>query len=505
MARLDEITDFATLQQAATLLEVENARLHTRLTELIAELAQLRGQDGERQLSLELAKLQDQVAHLQRKLFGTSSEKRPKDDEKAAKAEKDSRRGHGPRPQPELPIEPVDHEVDDADRICGLCGDPMEDWEGQTEDSDEVTVVQRSFKIIRHQRKKCRCPRGCSIVTAPPPPKLMAGGHYSVDFAVHAAVQKYDYHLPLERQVRIYGQEGLVIDSQTLWDQLYALYGHLRPSYEALGGAIFARPIIHADETHWWMLEKGPGKKWYVWTVASTDAVYHRIFPSRSGATAIEVLGGYDGRVLVDGYAAYQTAARGKPGQPARFTLAFCWTHVRRAYVEAEPTAPACAVVIEHIGELFAIERELPDPHALDGEDRQAALEHIREVRRQRSAPITEAILTWARTQAALPESRFRKAIEYMLGLWPGLTRFLDDPWIPLSNNLVERQIRPVVVGRKNHYGSKSKRGTEVAALFYSLIETARMRGEDPATYLRRAAYAAIAIPGTVTLPDAPG
>ena len=81
------------------------------------------------------------------------------------------------------------------------------------------------------------------------------------------------------------------------------------------------------------------------------------------------------------------------------------------------------------------------------------------------------------------------------------LTVFLENPWVPLDNNLVERQIRPLVVGRKNHYGSKSKRGTEVAALFYSLIETAHLRGEDPPAYLKRAALAAIADPGTVTLP----
>ena len=88
-----------------------------------------------------------------------------------------------------------------------------------------------------------------------------------------------------------------------------------------------------------------------------------------------------------------------------------------------------------------------------------------------------------------------------MLDLWHGLTVFLENPWVPLDNNLVERQIRPLVVGRKNHYGSKSKRGTEVAALFYSMIETAQMRGEDPAVYLQRAVMAAITTPGTSTLP----
>ena len=90
-----------------------------------------------------------------------------------------------------------------------------------------------------------------------------------------------------------------------------------------------------------------------------------------------------------------------------------------------------------------------------------------------------------------------------MLGLWPGLTRFLDDPRIPLDNNATERGLRGMVVGRKNHYGSRSKRGTEVAALFYSLIESAKLCGVEPKAYLLHAARAALANPGTVTLPHA--
>ena len=174
---------------------------------------------------------------------------------------------------------------------------------------------------------------------------------------------------------------------------------------------------------------------------------------------------------------------------------------MRRKYVKAEPFAPTCAQAIELIGKLYEIERDLPNPHILTGAEQEAALAHILAVRRERSAPVVEEIKAWAGRQQGLPESTFRKAIKYMLDLWHGLTVFLENPWVPLDNNLVERQIRPLVVGRKNHYGSKSKRGTEVAALFYSLIETAQMRGEDPAAYLQRAALAAITTPGTVTLP----
>jgi transposase len=78
---------------------------------------------------------------------------------------------------------------------------------------------------------------------------------------------------------------------------------------------------------------------------------------------------------------------------------------------------------------------------------------------------------------------------------------FLFNAWVPLDNNLVKRHLRDMVVGRKNHYGSKSLCGTDVATLFYLLIETARLRGADPGHYLLRAVLAAIETPGTVTLP----
>ncbi|WP_395805310.1 transposase [Archangium minus] len=126
----------------------------------------------------------------------------------------------------------------------------------------------------------------------------------------------------------------------------------------------------------------------------------------------------------------------------------------------------------------------------------------VERLRAGRKAPLVAAIRQWALAQRSLPGSALRKALEYLLELWSGLTVFLSNPWVPLDNNLVERQLRDMVVGRKNHYGSKSLRGTEVAALFYSLIETARLHGEDPGRYLLRAALAAIDNPGTVTLPS---
>jgi transposase len=89
-----------------------------------------------------------------------------------------------------------------------------------------------------------------------------------------------------------------------------------------------------------------------------------------------------------------------------------------------------------------------------------------------------------------------------MLERWAGLTRFVDDPCVPLDNNAAERALRGPVVGRKNHYGSRSLRGTHVAALFYTLCETAKLTSVDPHAYLVRALYAAVARPGAVTYPE---
>jgi transposase len=187
------------------------------------------------------------------------------------------------------------------------------------------------------------------------------------------------------------------------------------------------------------------------------------------------------------------------------FTLAHCWAHVRRKYVEAEPHYPGpYGEVLDLIGQLYAVERACPGVAATASEaSRAEALPLRAAARRKQSIAIVDAIHAWAFRQRVLPESSLGKAIAYMLGLWSGLTRFLGDARIPLDNNATERGLRGMVVGRKNHYGSRSKRGIEVAALFYSLIEIAKLAGVNPKIYLLEATHAALTNPGSALLPHA--
>jgi transposase len=119
---------------------------------------------------------------------------------------------------------------------------------------------------------------------------------------------------------------------------------------------------------------------------------------------------------------------------------------------------------------------------------------------REQSKSVLDEIRTWLMTQRALPRLALGKAIAYTGGLWSGLVRFLADPKIPLDTNSVERALRGVAVGRKNHYESRSERGIRVAALFYSLIESAKLCGVEPCAYLREVTLRAVRNPGTATL-----
>ena len=313
------------------LLERENATLHAKVQALTHELARLRGHDAsaaERQLAF----LTELLAQREQALFGPSSEQRPRRPDPAPAAAPAPRRGHGPTAQPDLPRVEMVHVLDQADQTCPQCGGSLRPMGGQTEDAEEITVVERRFVLVTHKRQKYRCACNGCVDTAPGPLRLVArpdvrGRRYAPEFAVEVAIGKYCDHLPLERQVRVMRREGLDVTSQTLWDQIEALATALQPTYTALHRHVLAAPVIGADETWWRFMQGREGKRWWAWSVTSPDAVAYTILESRSQEAGRQVLNGYGGIVLADGYGAYGALARSGPG----FTLAHCWAHYPEA------------------------------------------------------------------------------------------------------------------------------------------------------------------------------
>ncbi len=457
--------------------------LEKRLDELVSQLAAINGHKAPEQLVLELARLQEQSARFQKKLFGDSSERRAK--EQAAKDNTIKSPGHGPTKQPRLPRVVTNIELDGDDRICPSCREVMQPMAGATEDSELIDVLRQQYLIRNIKRQKYSCKCGIGVKVAPPPVKHLARGRYSLDFAAHTGAEKYVNHQPLDRQRRTMRRLGLDVTTQTLWDQIKALAQVLEPVYETLREYILGSDVIGVDETWWRLMNKKPTKRWWVWCMATPNAVWYGIDESRSAKTAAKFIGDFSGTIVCDAYKAYETVARESPD----LRLGLCWSHARRYYIEAEPHYPQCAEAVALIGELFDIDRQTTAPTLLCGEEKSAAAEQRQQLRAQRAPPILEKLRAWALEQRGLPKSSLRKAIDYMLGHWKGLTTFLDDPFVPIHNNATERALRGVVLGRKNHLGSRSKRGTEVAAIYYSLLETAMLCGLDPHAYLTGAVY----------------
>lgn len=490
--RIESEKDIELLRRAAILLQSENQRLTGKLVELTRDLLVAQGKDKQ-ELQLRLAQVEQQLAAQNKKIFGESSEKRGGGDPRE-KTKKGSAGGHGPTPQPKLlEVESV-HELDEADKVCPSCGGELKSF-GPGEPSEEVDVIERRFFLRKHTQKKYACGCGSCIETAPGPTRLFPGARYSVDVAIEIAVMKYVDHMPLERQVRIFAREGLAVTSQTLWDYLERVARLVEPAYDRLQAYVLAQPVIGADETWWRLMGKSgqekTSKRWHAWAASTASAIYFTIESSRSAEAACELLAGYAGTVMCDGYTAYESLARANRS----LVLAHCWAHVRREFIEIEGAFPAeTKEVIELIRELYAIEAL-----CAAGPSGDALRRTLRDVR---SRAIVDRIQAWvyATYPNTLPESGLAKAIRYMGGLWTGLLRFLDDPRVPLDNNGTERGIRGPVLGRKNHYGSRSVRGTEVAALFYSLIESAKLAGVEPKSYLRYAVLSALA-GNTIALP----
>jgi transposase len=489
VVELTKEQDLETLRQISLLLDRENQRLITKTLELTAELARLRGLPNAEQLQLAvLEDLQQRRAHLFQPDPSRSNDA-------STPSQRAPQPGHGPRSQPTLPIVEIRHELPADGRQCPACGGELTEMSGQTEESDRITTVKLTYQVEHHVRQKYRCACNGAVVTAPGPAQVLAGARYAPEFGVGVAVAKYADHLPLERQVRMMAREGLIVDSQTLWDQLNAIARHLEPTYEALARRALKAPVINVDETRWAIMGSPKPAAGTVWGVRTPTISFYRILPGKSSDEGRQVLADYHGIVVVDGFAVYEVLARDGPG----FTLAHCWAHTKRKYDDVATQWPsACAEIGALIGELYAIERLVPGPFPGD-----APAQALRQqLRTDRSKPVLDRIWQWATVQVGLPRSDFGKAVRYMLERWAGLTRFADDPRIPLDNNSAERALRGPVIGRKNHYGSRSRRGTEVAALFYTLCETAKLVGLDPHAYLLRALYTAIAKPGAVTLPD---
>lgn len=377
-----------------------------------------------------------------------------------------------------LPREEVVLDVTDA--ACPCCGGALHRiGEDVTERLD---VVPARFRVLVVRRPRYAC-RSCqeTIVQAPAPERLIEGGLPTEALIAHVVVAKYADHCPLYRQAQIYARQGIDLDRSTLADWVGRAAFVLRPVHARLLERLKRSARLFADETPAPVLDPGRRrtKKGQLWTYARDDrpwlgpdppGVAYVYAPDRRAARPAEHLAGFKGVLQVDGYAAYTGLAD--------VTLAFCWSHARRHFYDLHVagSAPIATEALARIAALYGVEAEI----------RGRSAEARRRVRQERTKPLLDAFRPWlaAQLDRVSKKAGIAEAIRYVLTRWEGLTRFLDDGRLELDTNTVERAIRPIALGRKNHLFAGSDGGGEHWAILASLIETAKMNGLDPQAYL---------------------
>jgi transposase len=347
--------------------------------------------------------------------------------------------------------------------------------------SEMLDYVPGYFQVIRHVRPKLSCAQCSKIVQQSAPLRPIDRGLPTAALLAQVLVSKYADHCPLYRQVGIYRRAGLDLDRATLASWVGEASDLLDPLVSALSRHVLAAQKLHADDTPVPVLDPGRGrtKTGRLWTYVRDDrpaagpdppAVWYRYSADRKG----EHLRSFRGILQADGYAGFMPLY-----EDARILEAVCWAHTRRKYYDlyAIDRSPIATEAIRRIGELYAIEREI----------RGAVPEVRRSVRRERSAPILDALRAWLKATlfTVSAKSPLAGAIHYTLVRWAALTRFVEDGRIELDNNTAERAIRPLVLGRKNYLFAGSDAGGERAANIYSLIGTCLLNHIDPSAYLR--------------------
>jgi transposase len=458
-------------------LEAALAVRDTLIETLRLQLSQLRrmtfGQSSEK-LALQIAQLELALEELEGEAEVTGARKPDRDRSERAAPVRALPAG---LPRDERRIEP-----DAGNCTCPDCGGALRSL---AEDSDEMLDVEPAqWRVIRTVRPKYSC-RSCEkIVQAPAPVKAIARGKASFATLAHVVVAKWDHHLPLYRQAEMMAAQGVHVDRSTLAGWAGQAAHLLDPIVTRIRDEGLKATKIHTDDTPVPMLVPGKGKtaQARLWAYVVDDRasgapgpalVWYKFTPDRSGMHPQAELKTFAGLLQADAYAGYE-----KLYVAGTIQEVACWAHFRRKIFENHQTSPTPLTtdLLERIAALYRIEADVrgqpPD------------------LRRQRRQEMTRPLIDELRVviddalRRLSPKAAMAKALAYGRKRWPALTRFVENGSAEIDNNIAERAMRSIAIGRKNWLFAGSKAGGERAAAIYSVIETAKLNGIEPQAYI---------------------
>lgn len=443
----------------------------------------------------EISQLQDTILLLQHRKFAPKSEKSKyqlslfnelediidEDDEKDEEKETityDRKKRGKRRPLPE-----------ELPRVDDIVDIPEEDKDGMKcigeEISEKLEVTPAKIWVRRIIRKKYAPVDSTSdkkIIMATAPEELLSKSIASASLVAHIITAKYCDALPLYRQEQIFKRISAELNRQTMSRWLIKVSNKLTPLYNLLQDKVLSGIYIQMDETRVQVLrEKGKKatSKSFMWVrhlPGKTPIVLYDYSPTRSGQVPMELLEGFEGYLQVDGYDGYAPACTGY-----KLIRVGCWDHARRKFVDASKTSNGKGIGkkgVDKIKALYKIEKEIKDK---DPDEK-------KRIRMEKSLPLLKALKEWIDEirPKITPKSTAGKAVNYAFNEWKYLTAYLEDGRINISNAWVENAIRPFCIGRKNWLFSASVDGAEASAIYYSLVETAKLNGLDPFDYLSK-------------------
>jgi len=381
-----------------------------------------------------------------------------------------------------LPREVIEYDIEESEKQCA-CG-CLKKRIGE-EITEQLEIVPAQLKVIQHVRPKyaCnRCDEGVSI--APMPTLFLPKSMASASLVAHTIINKYQDHLPLYRQEKIWQRMGVEMARNTLSGWIIAAAEVCMPMREVLINALRTSDYLQADETPVQVMDE-PNRKntstSYMWVYRTSrpdnTIILFDYRETRQAAWPKEILKHFKGYLQTDGYNGYDWVDN-EPG----ITHLGCMAHARRPFAELVKLAKTTGKshqAVAYFQKLYAIEKI--------ARDNKYTPEQRHQLRLEKSKPVLDKMKDWLEKSLkhAVPQSKLSNALLYMQQRWEELTNYLIDGTLEIDNNGAENQIRPFALGRKNWLFSGSPRGAHASALFYSLIATAVANAWNPFDYLK--------------------
>lgn len=464
------------------------ASCHQVIRELWAENRQLRARVVE--LESKVEQLEAKLDKLLKRSFAARSER----SKQARKANRDAdhtpkknRHEHGRKPLPaHLERREVIHDLTDEQKKCPCCGQPRVCI--GTHSVEQLDCDPIPFFVRKTTRKTYAC-QACKPSDVPGkqwsqtsgPAKVgpIAKGLCGPGLLAFVVTSKFADHLPLSRLEGIIARSGVKVSENTLGDWIRQAATLLKPLRDLMHKRVVSSGAIWTDDTRSRYAQPGRDTmpNGHFWVAIGDAAAPFTVFDFTTGYSAQEgpelFFEGFKGYLHADGLKQYESLF----AKEGVWHVA-CWAHARRKFLEAgESAKPA----LEFIGQLYRIERGLPQP------DTPEHIAQRKAIRRKESVPILELLKAWLETesQSALPKSPLGVAIAYVLNRWKAFERYTEQGYLSIDNNLSERTLRAIALGRRNWKFVGSAKSGASAAIHYTLVGSCRHLGIDPFAYLR--------------------